>query len=471
MLTKSERARYARHLILPEVGEAGQEKLKAGSVLVVGAGGLGSPVGLYLAAAGVGRIGLVDFDDVDASNLHRQVLYGTSDVGKPKVEAAQARLQDLNPDIAIDTHDAALTSENALGIIEKYDVIVDGTDNFATRYLVNDACVLLGKPNVYGSIFRFEGQASVFSAADGPCYRCLYPEPPPPHLVPSCAEGGVLGVLPGVIGTIQATETIKLLTGIGETLVGRLLLFDALRMSFRSLRLKQQHDAHAAITGLIDYDQFCNPANLHEVTRDRRRDRRSTSANSTNGMPATSTARATSRSASFRIASTNCRAMPTSSSTARPAAAPRAPSTSPAMRASRAPSTCAAVTRACADTSYNFPNGNRLHHRRRPRSSSAAHRLRREPLAQRAEVGVRMGGFALGLRARAEAFSGEEAGRVSRPLAALADRDRPSLPRHARVSRAVGRSDFSEPLPLQLRHQSRRRAGGVDRRGRARATG
>jgi adenylyltransferase/sulfurtransferase len=266
MLTPSERARYARHLILPEVGEAGQEKLKAASVLVIGAGGLGSPVGLYLAAAGVGRIGLVDFDDVDASNLHRQVLYGTSDVGRPKTEAAKARLQDLNPDITIDTHNSALTSDNALGIIKQYDVIVDGTDNFATRYLVNDACVLLGKPNVYGSIFRFEGQASVFSSEDGPCYRCLYPEPPPPHLVPSCAEGGVLGVLPGVIGTIQATETIKLLTGIGETLIGRLLLFDALRMSFRTLRLKQQHDAHAAITGLIDYDQFCNPANLHEVT-------------------------------------------------------------------------------------------------------------------------------------------------------------------------------------------------------------
>jgi adenylyltransferase/sulfurtransferase len=266
MLTTSERARYARHLILPEVGEAGQEKLKAGSVLIVGAGGLGSPVSLYLAAAGVGRIGLVDFDDVDASNLHRQVLYGTSDVGQRKVDAAQARLSDLNPDIIIDTHDVALTSENALAVIEKYDVIVDGTDNFSTRYLVNDACVLLGKPNVYGSIFRFEGQASVFAAEDGPCYRCLYPEPPPPHLVPSCAEGGVLGVLPGVIGTIQATETIKLITGIGETLVGRLLLFDALRMSFRTLRLKQQHDQHAAITQLIDYDQFCNPANLHEVT-------------------------------------------------------------------------------------------------------------------------------------------------------------------------------------------------------------
>jgi sulfur-carrier protein adenylyltransferase/sulfurtransferase len=267
MLSPSERARYARHLILPEVGEAGQEKLKSGSVLIAGVGGLGSPVALYLAAAGVGRIGLADFDDIDASNLHRQVLYGTSDVGKPKLDAARARLQDLNPEIAIDTHGTALTSENALAIIETYDVIVDGTDNFATRYLINDACVLLGKPNVYGSISRFEGQASVFSAAEGPCYRCLYPEPPPPHLVPSCAEGGVLGVLPGVIGTIQATETIKLITGIGQTLLGRLLLFDALQMSFRTVRLPRQHDQHAAITGLIDYDQFCNPADQNEVTR------------------------------------------------------------------------------------------------------------------------------------------------------------------------------------------------------------
>src|SRR5882724_10614767 len=266
MLTKSERARYARHLILPEVGEAGQEKLKAGSVLVVGAGGLGSPVGLYLAAAGVGRIGIVDFDEVDASNLHRQVLYGTSDVGRPKLEAARARLHDLNSEIAIDTHSAALTSENALEILANYDVVVDGTDNFPTRYLVNDACVLLGKPNVYGSIFRFDGQASVFDARSGPCYRCLYPEPPPPHLVPSCAEGGVLGVLPGVIGTIQATEAIKLLAGIGETLLGHLLLFDALRMEFRKLKLRAQHDKHAPVTKLIDYDAFCNPTNVDEVT-------------------------------------------------------------------------------------------------------------------------------------------------------------------------------------------------------------
>src|SRR5882762_9449618 len=261
MLTPSERARYARHLILPEVGEAGQEKLKAGSVLVVGAGGLGSPVGLYLAAAGVGRIGLVYFDEVDASNLHRQVLYGASDVGKPKLDAAPARPQDLNPEIAIETHGAALTSENALAIIEKYDVIVDGTDNFATRYLVNDACVLLGKPNVYGSIFRFEGQASVFALPDGPCYRCLFPEPPPPGLVPSCAEGGVLGVLPGLVGTIQATEAIKLIVGIGEPLAGRLLLIDTLGMQFRTVNVRKDPTCPACgtreIKALIDYEQFC----------------------------------------------------------------------------------------------------------------------------------------------------------------------------------------------------------------------
>ena len=270
-LTASERARYARHLILPEVGEEGQERLKRGSVLIVGAGGLGSPASIYLAAAGVGRIGLVDFDRVDATNLHRQVLYGTSDVGTPKLAAARARLSDINGEIAIETHDAALTSDNALDLLRDYDVILDGTDNFATRYLVNDACVLLGKPNVYGSIFRFDGQASVFFAAQGPCYRCLYPEPPPPDLVPSCAEGGVLGVLPGVVGTIQATEAIKLIAGIGETLVGRLLVFDALRMSFRQMKLRKDPNcaicgAHPTITQLIDYEQFCNPATAVEVT-------------------------------------------------------------------------------------------------------------------------------------------------------------------------------------------------------------
>jgi adenylyltransferase/sulfurtransferase len=270
-LTTNERARYARHLILPEIGEAGQLRLKQGSVLIVGAGGLGSPSSIYLAAAGVGRIGLVDFDRVDASNLHRQVLYGTSDVGTPKLEAARARLLDLNPDIAVETHDCALTADNALDLLRDYDVILDGTDNFATRYLVNDACVLLGKPNVYGSIFRFDGQASVFFAREGPCYRCLYPEPPPPGLVPSCAEGGVLGVLPGVVGTIQATEAIKLLAGIGETLIGRLLVFDALTMSFRQMRLRKDPQCalcgeHPTITQLIDYEQFCNPASAIEVT-------------------------------------------------------------------------------------------------------------------------------------------------------------------------------------------------------------
>ncbi|HET7433268.1 MAG TPA: molybdopterin-synthase adenylyltransferase MoeB [Thermoanaerobaculia bacterium] len=258
--------RYSRHLLLPEIGEAGQEKLSRGSVLVIGAGGLGSPVATYLAAAGVGRIGLVDFDRVDITNLHRQILYGTSDVGRPKLEAASERLRDLNDEIEIVTHDARLTSENALEILGGYDVVVDGTDNFATRYLVNDACVLLGKPNVYGSIFRFDGQVSVFDQKNGPCYRCLYPDPPPPHLVPSCAEGGVLGVLPGVIGTLQATEAIKLLTGAGETLTGRLLLFDALRMSFRVMKLRKRCDEHAAITHLIDYEEFCSPVTSTEIT-------------------------------------------------------------------------------------------------------------------------------------------------------------------------------------------------------------
>ncbi len=266
MLTPSERSRYARHLILPEIGEAGQERLKRGSVLIVGAGGLGSPAAIYLAAAGVGRIGLVDFDVVDATNLHRQVLYGTSDVGRPKLEAASARLRDLNPDVTVETHSATLTSGNALEILSTYDVVIDGTDNFPTRYLVNDACVLLGKPNVYGSIFRFEGQVSVFDEKNGPCYRCLYPMPPPPHLVPSCAEAGVLGVLPGIIGTIQAAEAIKLITGIGETLTGRLLLFDALNMTFREMKLRKNCDAHAPVKELIDYEGFCNPMNTTDIT-------------------------------------------------------------------------------------------------------------------------------------------------------------------------------------------------------------
>jgi len=261
-LSKQEVLRYSRHLIMPEVGMDGQLKLKKAKVLLIGAGGLGAPLGLYLAAAGVGRLGLVDFDVVDFTNLQRQVTFGTSDVGTPKLAAARARLADLNPDIQIDTHETKLTSENALEIFRDYDIIVDGTDNFPTRYLVNDACVLLGKPNVYGSIFRFEGQATVFVWNGGPCYRCLYPEPPPPGLVPSCAEGGVLGVLPGIIGAIQANETVKLILGRGTPLVGRLLLFDALNMKFRELKLRKNPDCpacgeHRTVTKLIDYDEFC----------------------------------------------------------------------------------------------------------------------------------------------------------------------------------------------------------------------
>jgi adenylyltransferase/sulfurtransferase len=258
--------RYQRQITLPELGEVGQRKLLDGSVLVVGAGGLGSPTSIYLAAAGVGRIGLVDFDRVDITNLHRQILYGTSDVGRPKLEAARERLHDLNPEVQIETHEARLTSENALEILGRYDVIVDGTDNFATRYLVNDACKILGKPNVYGSIFRFDGQASVFATQDGPCYRCLYPEPPPPGMVPSCAEGGVLGVLPGVVGTIQAIEAIKLIAGIGETLAGRLLIFDALRMTFRVMKLRRRCEEHAPINRLIDYEELCNPVQKTDIT-------------------------------------------------------------------------------------------------------------------------------------------------------------------------------------------------------------
>ncbi len=255
-LSHAEIARYSRHLILPEVGIAGQEKLKGASVLCIGTGGLGSPLLLYLAAAGVGRIGIVDFDVVDASNLQRQVIHGTRTVGTPKVESARARIHDLNPHVRVDVYEEALSSENALRIFEPYDVVVDGTDNFPTRYLVNDACVLLGKPNVYGSIFRFEGQASVFNYRGGPNYRDLYPEPPPPGLVPSCAEGGVLGVLPGIIGCIQATETLKILLGVGDTLSGRLLLFDALTMRFRELKVRRDA-AVPPIRELIDYDQFC----------------------------------------------------------------------------------------------------------------------------------------------------------------------------------------------------------------------
>jgi sulfur-carrier protein adenylyltransferase/sulfurtransferase len=261
-LSNQEILRYSRHLIMPEVGMDGQLKLKNAKVLLIGTGGLGAPLGLYLAAAGVGKLGLVDFDVVDFTNLQRQVTFGSQDVGKPKTEAARARLSNLNPDIEIQTFETKLTSENALELFKDFDVIVDGTDNFPTRYLVNDACILLAKPNVYGSIFRFEGQVTVFGMPEGPCYRCLYPEPPPPGLVPSCAEGGVLGVLPGIVGSIQAMETIKLILGSGENLVGRLLLFDALGMKFRELKLRKNPDcpmcgAYRKIHQLIDYYEFC----------------------------------------------------------------------------------------------------------------------------------------------------------------------------------------------------------------------
>jgi molybdopterin/thiamine biosynthesis adenylyltransferase/rhodanese-related sulfurtransferase len=261
-LSNQEIIRYSRHLIMPEVGMEGQKKLKAASVLLIGAGGLGSPLAMYLAAAGVGRIGVVDFDVVDSSNLQRQIAYSTSDVGKPKLDAAKERITGINPYVEVKTYETHLTSENALDILKDYDVIIDGTDNFPTRYLVNDACVLLGKPNVYGSIFRFEGQASVFYAKEGPCYRCLYPDPPPPGLVPSCAEGGVLGVLPGIVGTVQATEAIKLIIGQGDPLIGRLLLFDALTMKFRELKLRKNPacpvcGTNPTIKELIDYEAFC----------------------------------------------------------------------------------------------------------------------------------------------------------------------------------------------------------------------
>ena len=274
-LSGEEIRRYGRHLIMPEVGMDGQKKLKAASVLLIGAGGLGSPLGLYLAAAGVGRIGIVDFDVVDYSNLQRQVLYSTKDVGRPKLASAKERLEGINPFVKVETYEMHLSSKNALGLFSGYDIIVDGTDNFPTRYLVNDACVITGKPNVYGSIFRFEGQVSVFAANDGPCYRCLYPEPPPPGLVPSCAEGGVLGILPGIIGTLQANETVKLIIGKGEPLVGRLLLFDALKTKFRELKLRKNPDCpvcgrHRTITSLIDYEAFCGvQAGWDSFTRER----------------------------------------------------------------------------------------------------------------------------------------------------------------------------------------------------------
>jgi adenylyltransferase/sulfurtransferase len=273
-LNKDEILRYSRHLILPEVGMEGQLKLKNAKVLMVGAGGLGAPLGLYLAASGVGRMGIVDFDVVDYTNLQRQVIHGTKDVGRKKLDSAADSMLDINPYMTVDKFDTAITSENALDIIKDYDMVVDGTDNFPTRYLINDACVLLKKPNVYGSIFRFEGQATIFAYPGGPCYRCLYPEPPPPGLVPSCAEGGVLGILPGTIGLIQATEAVKLILGVGESLVGRLLLYDALAMRFRELKLRRNPECpvcgdNPSIHELIDYHQFCgvpNPAEVAPVT-------------------------------------------------------------------------------------------------------------------------------------------------------------------------------------------------------------
>src|SRR5215470_2107440 len=261
-LSKDEILRYSRHLIIPEVGVEGQKKLKAANVLLVGTGGLGAPLGLYLAAAGIGHIGLVDFDVVDFTNLQRQVIHFTSDVGRKKLDSAADKMLAINPHLRITRHETALSSENALDILKDYDLVIDGTDNFPTRYLVNDACVILKKPNVYGSIFRFEGQSTIFAYPGGPCYRCLYPEPPPPGLVPSCAEGGVLGILPGIIGLMQATEAVKLILGIGEPLVGRLVLYDALAMRFRELKLRRNPECpacgdHPTITKLIDYQEFC----------------------------------------------------------------------------------------------------------------------------------------------------------------------------------------------------------------------
>lgn len=270
-LSHEEVQRYSRHLIMPEVGVAGQKKLKAASVLLIGAGGLGSPLAMYLAAAGLGRLGLVDYDVVDYTNLQRQIIHGTKDVGRLKLDSAKARILDINPHVQVDTYEVPLTSANALEIFAPYDIVIDGTDNFPTRYLTNDACVLLGKPNVYGSIYRFDGQASVFYAKEGPCYRCLFPEPPPPGLVPSCAEGGVLGILPGVIGAIQATEAIKLILGIGDSLIGRLLLYDALTMTMEEVYLRKNPDCpvcgeNPTVTELIDYEQFCGvPAHDHSL--------------------------------------------------------------------------------------------------------------------------------------------------------------------------------------------------------------
>lgn len=272
-LSPEELRRYNRHLILPQVGVDGQKQLKAASVLLVGTGGLGSPLAMYLAAAGIGRLGLVDFDVVDESNLQRQILHGTKDVGRTKLDSARDRIHDINPHVQVDLFETRLTSENALNVLADFDLVADGTDNFPTRYLVNDACVILGKPNVYASIFQFEGQVSVFGTPDGPCYRCIYPEPPPPGLVPSCAEGGVLGILPGIVGTLQATEVIKQILNIGDPLVGRLLLFDALNMSFRTLKARRNPDCPVCGTNptqreLIDYEEFCGIPQATQVSHD-----------------------------------------------------------------------------------------------------------------------------------------------------------------------------------------------------------
>lgn len=271
-LTPEQLTRYSRHFILPEIGEEGQKKLLNSKVLLIGAGGLGSPLGLYLAAAGVGTLGLVDFDVVDLSNLQRQILHTNDEIGKPKIDSAEKRIKAMNPDTKVIKHKVRLTSDNALDILKDYDIVIDGTDNFPTRYLTNDACVMLKKPNIYGSIYRFDGLATVFNPPDGPCYRCLYPEPPPPGMVPSCAEGGVLGVLPGVIGTIQATEAIKILTGIGRTLTGRLMVYDALQMTFRELKIRKDPSCpvcgkNPTVTKLIDYEVFCG-FNRNPATRD-----------------------------------------------------------------------------------------------------------------------------------------------------------------------------------------------------------
>ena len=269
--SQNEIQRYSRHLIMPEVGMTGQKKLKSASILLIGAGGLGAPLGLYLAAAGIGRLGLVDFDVVDHSNLQRQVLHTTADVGRPKLQSAAEHLQAINPEVALDLYETHISSANAMELMEPYDIVIDGTDNFPTRYLVNDACVLLGKPNVYGSIFRFDGQASVFHPPHGPCYRCLFPEPPPPGMVPSCAEGGVLGILPGTIGVIQATEAVKLILGTGKSLIGRLMIYDALDMTFREMKIRRNPECplcgeNPTIKELIDYEQFCGIPSQQEDT-------------------------------------------------------------------------------------------------------------------------------------------------------------------------------------------------------------